>query len=64
MLSPITPAGRAGFHAQLDVDVYRLSTPGAGPDWVARVVDDTVGREAIEAAAAVLAALDRTPFSG
>ena len=50
------------LHSILDVDVYRLATPPPGPDWVVRVVDDTVGRAALDTAAAVLASLAPTRF--
>jgi Ser/Thr protein kinase RdoA (MazF antagonist) len=47
---------------ELDVDVYRMRRRESGPDWVVRVVDDHVGRAALDTAAAVLAGLDPTSF--
>lgn len=60
-LSEASGAG-ARIEGELDVDVYRVAHDGPGPDWVVRVVDDAIGRPALETAALVLATLDDTPF--
>ncbi|TWP37436.1 phosphotransferase [Leekyejoonella antrihumi] len=50
------------LHTELDVDVYRLSHTGSGPDLVVRAFDHTVERSAVDAAAHVLQRLAGTRF--
>ena len=54
----------ASFRDELDVDVYRLQCQAGDPGVVVRVVDDRVGRAALDTAATVLADLGQTRFPG